>query len=413
MDRTIVYPASIPQDTDILNPQRNIMVALGYLAQMALGTGPVVDGLACTPTAPASMAVMVGPGSILALASIDPNPYGTLPADGTDPLVKIGINTTPTSFPLTAPSTSGQAINYLIEASFQESDTGAVVLPYYNSANPQQPFAGPANSGITQNTQRIQRVELQLKAGAPATVGQQTTPSVDTGWVGLYVVTVPYGATALTAANIATLPGAPFVPFKLPALRPGFSQATVFNASGVFTVPAGVTQVRVSLVGGGGGGGGGGGVENFSGAGGGGGGYGRGVFTMTPGAAIAVTVGAGGNGGGNPGGTGGTSSFGYLISATGGQGGSGGGGTNASGGGGGGATGGSIMLGGAVGNDGFYGSSSYPFGRGGASFFGGAGRAGAGGGVPGTAPGAGGGGAYGGVAGPGGSGAAGIVIIEY
>ena len=33
MDRNIVYPASIPLDTDILTLNRNTMIGLGYLLQ--------------------------------------------------------------------------------------------------------------------------------------------------------------------------------------------------------------------------------------------------------------------------------------------------------------------------------------------------------------------------------------------
>ena len=33
MDRNIVYPGSIPLDTDLLTVNRNTMIALGYLAQ--------------------------------------------------------------------------------------------------------------------------------------------------------------------------------------------------------------------------------------------------------------------------------------------------------------------------------------------------------------------------------------------
>ena len=33
MDRTIVYPGSIPLDTDILSGNRNALIAIGYLAQ--------------------------------------------------------------------------------------------------------------------------------------------------------------------------------------------------------------------------------------------------------------------------------------------------------------------------------------------------------------------------------------------
>jgi hypothetical protein len=325
MDRNIVYPGSIPLDTDLLTVNRNAMIALGYLAQAVLGTGTVVDGLACTPTSPASMTITAGPGSISQLSVIDMLPYGSLPADTTDPLLKIGINIAPTSFTLTAPTTSGQSANYLIEAAFQESDVDPIVLPYYNAAQPSQPYSGPANSAAAQNTLRTQSVELQMKSGAPATSGTQSTPPVDNGWIGLYVVAVSYGQTSVTAANISTLPTAPFLSWKLPWLRPGFgSGIQSFIASGNFIVPAGITQVEVEVWGGGAGS-----YASVSGVstgsssgGGSGGGYARKRVTgLTPGQSVAVVVGSGGNSGTAGGGatSGGTSSFGPYTSATGGS----------------------------------------------------------------------------------------------
>ncbi len=207
MDRQIVYPGSIPLDTDLLSAQRNAMVALGYLAQAALGSGIVIDGLACSPTAPASLTITIGPGSISSLNVIDSGPFGSLSADNTDPLVKMGIAIKSTSFTLTAPATSGQSINYLLQATLAEIDATPIVLPYYNAANPTQPFSGPANNGTPQNTQRLQQVQLQLKPSPPANAGSQVTPAVDSGWVGLYVVTVSYGQTQITTASTAVYPG--------------------------------------------------------------------------------------------------------------------------------------------------------------------------------------------------------------
>jgi hypothetical protein len=325
MDRNIVYPGSIPLDTDLLSVNRNAMIALGYLAQAILGASPAVDGLACTPTIPPSMTVVVGPGAISGLSVIDALPYGSLPADAADPLLKMGINIEPTSFTLTTPTSSGQSANYLIEAAFQESDVNPVVLPYYNAASPSQPYSGPTNSGTAQNTLRTQTVQLQMKAGTPAATGTQLTPPVDNGWIGLYVITVAYGQTGVSAANIATLPTAPFMSWKLPQLRPGFgSGVQSFTQSGTFIVPAGVTQAEVEVWGGGSGS-----FASISGAptyggsgGGSGGGYARKRITgLTPGQSIAVVVGAGGAGGSVQGGAataGGTSSFGAFVSATGG-----------------------------------------------------------------------------------------------
>ncbi|NTA36841.1 glycine-rich domain-containing protein [Agrobacterium salinitolerans] len=89
-----------------------------------------------------------------------------------------------------------------------------------------------------------------------------------------------------------------------------------------WTVPDGVFKARVRVWGGGGGGGGGAPSAglSYAGTGGGGGGYAEAVVSVTPGTVIPVTVGAGGTAGPtqSAGGTGGTSSFGAVLSATGG-----------------------------------------------------------------------------------------------
>lgn len=519
MDRDIVYPGALPLDTDILNLNRRAMIALGYLAQMAVGSTTVVDGLSCTPTSPATLTVNVGPGSILSLETVDSTAYGSLPADTADPLVKMGINWTgSTPFTLTAPASSGQSINYLIEATFLEADATPVVLPYYNAANPSQPYSGPSNSGTAQNTVRQQTVELQLKAGAAANTGTQTTPAVDAGWVGLYVITVNYGQTQIIASGITVYPGAPFVAYKLGDGAPFASRARTlaanytalpedagsdfeasaavtltlpaastmtgqtigfrstvagstlavasgtleggtlqgatsaaigvgdwlsaqagaanwrilgaaphlvgtrgseaFLSSGTFTVPAGVFSVLVTCVGGGGGG-----SQcdsqsttpsstNASGGGGGAGGTAIGIYAVTPGQAITVTIG----GGGITNGSGGTTSFGSFCSATGGSGSSFTATAVSPGGAGGTGSGGDVNIEGGYGSDGQ--NASFVFaGNGGNSIFGGGGRAGAHGGEPGGAPGAGGGGAYDALATStvynGGTGANGIVLVRW
>ena len=93
------------------------------------------------------------------------------------------------------------------------------------------------------------------------------------------------------------------------------SGSQTFKSSGTFTVPTGVTQIKVFVVGGGGSG-------SAKGGGGGGGGYTKtGTFNVSPGAKYAVTIGAGGAAtGSTAGNAGGTTSFGSLISAGGGAG---------------------------------------------------------------------------------------------
>jgi hypothetical protein len=414
MDRQIVYPGSIPLDTDILSLERSTLVALGYLAQATLGSNVVADGLSCTPTVPASMEVTVGPGSITQYGVIDTLAFGSLPASAL-PLLRMGINEDSTSFTVLAPSVSGQAIDYLIEASLLESDATPVVLPYYNAANPGQPYSGPTNSGAAQNTQRLQRVQLQLKAGVPGPAGTQLAPVVDAGWVGLYVVTVTTGQAAISAANIAALPGAPFIPWKLPSLSPGTHQMASFTPAdqGSWIVPAGVATVRLRIWGGGGAGG-----SGLGGAGGGGagGGYCEGFFSVTPGQNYSVIVGNGGAGAGT---SGGGSSFGSVASASGGQPGANGassvGGAGAGSGGSGSGSG--FLATGQGGGSAFLSGADWVSGGGGASY-GGGGADGVVGplssnlnGAAATLPGGGGAGGIGN--GLGGQGGPGLVLVEW
>ena len=414
MDRQIVYPGGIPLDTDILNMERGVMVALGYLAQAVLGTASVADGLACQPTLPASMNVVVGPGSITQFGAVDTLPFGSLPAEPAEPLVRIGVNLGSASFALPAPTGSGQAINYLIEASLLEQDATPVVLPYYNASNPGQPYSGPGNTGTPQNTQRLQEAQLQLKAGAPAGAGTQQTPSVDAGWAGLYVITVVTGQTTITAASIFALPQAPFINTKLPQLTPGTRNLAVFTpvSQGNWTAPAGISTVKLRVWAGGGAGGAG---SSGSGGGGGAGGYCEGFHAVSAGQGYFVTVGNGGVGSGTPGGG---SGFASLATATGGAAGANGAAnTGGAGGAGGTSAGGGSLVPGQVGGTAFLAGSNWVSGRGGASY-GGAGAepvvapaSGATDGHASTLPGAGGAGGVG--SGLGGQGGPGLVIIEW
>jgi len=91
--------------------------------------------------------------------------------------------------------------------------------------------------------------------------------------------------------------------------------SAVFTTSGTFVVPAGITSLKVLVIGGGAGSRGTTNTGNGSGGGGGGGCGLRYIRDLTPGTSITVTIGAGGA----PVAAGGTSSFGGYISATGGN----------------------------------------------------------------------------------------------
>ena len=114
-----------------------------------------------------------------------------------------------------------------------------------------------------------------------------------------------------TSGNVLTSNGTTWASTALAGILGVFGQ--VFASSGTFTVPAGVTAVKVTVVGGGGGG------ASSTGYGGGGGGFTIGYLTgLTPGGTITATVGAGGG----INGAGGTSSF-STLTATGGAAGTG------------------------------------------------------------------------------------------
>jgi hypothetical protein len=127
-------------------------------------------------------------------------------------------------------------------------------------------------------------------------------------------------ASVGTAAQVLTSNGPGALPtFQALPASGGQLQTELFTAPGTWTKPASCTQVRVTVVGGGGGSV----TSNPS-----NGGYGGAIIATGPvSAPVSVTVGAGGNSA-----PGGTSSFGPLVTATGGaQGGSPGSGANGSG----------------------------------------------------------------------------------
>jgi hypothetical protein len=222
MDRPIVYSGQIPLSSDLLNSSKNAMIGLSKLAAAILGTGTLVNGLACTPTAPASLSVNVAAGEIYQMAAMDATAYGGLAADVTHTLLKQGISLDTTTLALTAPATVGQSINYLIQATYEDIDSNLVVLPFYNSANPLQALNGQGGNGQSLPTMRKGQCVIGLKAGASANTGTQATPAPDAGYVGLWVVTVAYGQTTITAPNIVAYANAPFVNSSLLTLSPVF-----------------------------------------------------------------------------------------------------------------------------------------------------------------------------------------------
>jgi hypothetical protein len=220
MDRRTVYQGELPYQLDFLYGQRYSFEAFGLLAMDFLGSSTLVSGCACTPTGPASLQVKVAPGRIYSLQNLEGSDWGIanlvggLPADSNSDhqVLKQGLlRDTATLSGFAAPGTGGQSINYLVQAQFSESDTDNTVLPFFNAAAPDVPWAGPGNSGGVLPTNRRNTLSLSVKAGTAATTGTQTTPAPDAGKVGLHVVTVGNGQTTITSGNISTYGSAPFI----------------------------------------------------------------------------------------------------------------------------------------------------------------------------------------------------------
>lgn len=215
MDRQITYSGQLLSETSLLQMTKDTMIGVSKLASAVLGTGTMANGFAVTPTGPASLQVVCAPGEIYSMTAIDALAFSTLPADTTHSILKQGILLDGVTLSCSAPGTTGQSINYLVQATYQDTDSTPVLLPYYNSANPALPYSGMGNNGLTQNTIRKGSAIVAVKAGASAATGSQATPAPDAGYVGLYVVTVAFGQTAITAGGIAQYSGAQMLPSGL------------------------------------------------------------------------------------------------------------------------------------------------------------------------------------------------------
>lgn len=228
MERAVFYYGSALDDRDLNNVGQKTMVALGKLAEAVLGTNAATLGLGVSPAT--GLTVTIAPGQLYQVEPLEATVLSDLPANNTHFIVKQALLLDPQTLTgFSAPVGAGTSVNYLIEAQYQDQDIGAVVLGFYDADNPQVQFSGPGNTGGTTTTIRKGAIAFQVKAGAAATSGTQTTPSPDSGWSGIAAVTVAQGATSLSSGNIAAYSGNPGIPTTLPAI-PGQIQAQSFVA---------------------------------------------------------------------------------------------------------------------------------------------------------------------------------------
>lgn len=203
-ERRTWYPnGMIVEDTTLMQWQIDACTTLFQFILDALGsTSSIYTGLAATPGT--GLQVVMGTGALYQYGLMDPTTWSDMPTnswEGMLPGLLLAAQTLDYTF--AAPTTSGQSIDYLIEAQIQVTDSATDALPFSNGATPP--------SAVTQNLSpsRQNLVVFQVKPGAAATSGDQTAPTADSGWVPLYVVTVAYGETQIVTGNITAASGAP------------------------------------------------------------------------------------------------------------------------------------------------------------------------------------------------------------
>lgn len=284
-----------------------------------------------------------------------------------------------------------------------------------------------ANGAVTIQTTTNSQSYTTTGAGT-ITISSGTTGSINNMQIGNSTAASGAFTTLTTSTSIATTDSSTQAATTAWVRNnAGFAAQVIFTSgASTWTIPTGITKIKVTVVGAGGGGGGVSAVSG-SGAGGGGGGISIAYYTgLTPGNTLNYSVGTGGTAGANTGGNGGnggntTVSSGTqtitTLQANGGQGGAGSNGgvaTPGAGGAAGSGPAGAVLMSGYIGNTS---ASSALAGNGAGGPLGGGGGQGrvatTGAGSNATNFGAGGGGALGATANIGGTGSNGIVIIEY
>lgn len=215
MHRQINYYGALVRTLDPLLIGQNAMVGIAKLAEATLGTSGVSDGFSLAPTATPSMTLTLSAGQVYQQTNLESSAISLLNQDA-HTIVKQGFVLDPINLTFTAPVGVGNAVNVLVQVQYADSDTTATVLNYYNAGNPTAPFSGPGNNGTSQPTQRQSIVQVGTKYGIAASAGSQVTPAPDPGYLGLFVVTIAYGQTQITAGNITNYLNANTIPDKLP-----------------------------------------------------------------------------------------------------------------------------------------------------------------------------------------------------
>ncbi len=254
MDLSFDYSGQIPRDVDILNPQVQTLVAMAHLSQDVLFnsvnplTAPNTYSTMLAgfdPSYNSNMTVTLAAGRIYTMAEVAQNAFSDYNSGSPDSrqVLQQGQADIQTLTFAAAPSTSGYSRIDLVQVSFSETDTDNIAVQYYNSANPAQPLNGPGGSGTTQPLVRTMAANVSVVTGTAA--ASPTAPSPSAGATGMFYVTVAYGQTSITSADVSLATNAPFLAGSNQALQAGktFTSGVTIQSGGL-TVSAGTTAVQ-------------------------------------------------------------------------------------------------------------------------------------------------------------------------
>ena len=218
MDRAIIWTQEQLRSFDAVGWQTDALVAMADVTHALLGgTTAVVSGLTASASDPPSLVINLSAGQIFQLAAVDALAVGQIPQNLSQ-IVQQGLASASTVTLSTSGIGGGQSRYTLIQAQFNQvdgvapNDPNGGVPPFYNAANPSSPIY------TSVNTQRSGVVTIGTVTGAAATTGSEVPPSATAGWVGLYLIDLASGQTAVTSMQI--LVAGPSVGTNVPSNYP-------------------------------------------------------------------------------------------------------------------------------------------------------------------------------------------------
>jgi hypothetical protein len=139
--------------------------------------------------------------------------------------------------PLSPPVSSGQSVYWLVEGQVVPSqDTGSSSVPFVINVGGPSPIYVPQNMAV--NLNRTDVATYQTKEGTASTANCSSVfpakPSVDSGWIAVSWVCVPFGTSTITTGMIS----------------PDLGQFTGFTAAGGNLSALSVKQVGTNVTGG-------------------------------------------------------------------------------------------------------------------------------------------------------------------